>query len=95
MLRRALEAIHRPAKAVILHTACGDFSHCGWRRLFDAARDHGIPIFPIILQRERTNPESIHDVSESEMLRHVLSINSDPLISLPFTERDPITHEPR
>lgn len=83
MIHRAHAALGW-APVVILHTAAQDFSHPAWPRLFHKARSLHIPIFPLILQREATNPPSVHGLTEEEMTRHIITIDTSPVIHLPF-----------
>jgi predicted ABC-type ATPase len=69
MLTRAAFAMFDDEPFVILHTAALDFNTSEWRDLFEFARAAGYRVFPLIVQRNVNNPESLHNVLPEDMAR--------------------------
>jgi len=69
MITHALKAISRSANVVVMHTATCSFDDPEWAVLFQNARYYRYSVFPLIIQRNTNNPESLHHVRPEDMER--------------------------
>lgn len=69
LVNNTVNAMHKGVKCIVIHTADLSMNSPDWYVILSTAHICDYQIFPLLLQRNTSNPPSIHNVSEAEMDR--------------------------